>query len=201
MKKTLKKSLAMLLSLMMIVSAFSVGSLAALAEENRVVLDECTAASTANWKGDDSLAWQGDAVNVWWPLHTVCTFPEAKDLTGIGKIFVDWTGSAQEAEWGGDSPFTTIFNRPLAENQNPDDYGIVLTSYTGTLPVVAALSASEAYTDYGMRFTLPEEDVVAGENYFDVDYSTAGANFDITKVTGIAFVGTSRRSEHLFPCP
>ena len=189
MKKTLKKSLAMLLSLMMIVSAFSVGSLAALAEENRVVLDECTAASTANWKGDDSLAWQGDAVNVWWPLHTVCTFPEAKDLTGIGKIFVDWTGSAQEPEWGGDSPFTTIFNRPLAENQNPDDYGIVLTSYTGTLPVVAALSASEAYTDYGMRFTLPEEDVVAGENYFDVDYSTAGANFDITKVTGIAFVG------------
>ena len=134
----------MLLSLMMIVSAFSVGSLAALAEENRVVLDECTAASTANWKGDDSLAWQGDAVNVWWPLHTVCTFPEAKDLTGIGKIFVDWTGSAQEPEWGGDSPFTTIFNRPLAENQNPDDYGIVLTSYTGTLPVVAALSASEA---------------------------------------------------------
>ena len=35
MKKTLKKSLAMLLSLMMIVSAFSVGSLAALAEEYR----------------------------------------------------------------------------------------------------------------------------------------------------------------------
>ena len=189
MKKTLKKSLAMLLSLMMIVSAFSVGSLAALAEENRVVLDECTAASTANWKSKDQLAWQGDAVNVWWPLQTVCTFPEAKDLTGIGKIFVDWTGSAQEGEFGGDSPFTTIFNRPLADNQNPDDYGIVLTSYTGTLPAVAALSDSEAYTDYGMRFTLPEEDVVAGENYFDVDYSTAGANFDITKVTGIAFVG------------
>ena len=94
----------------------------------RQVLDECTEASVANWKAADSCAWQGDAVNIWWPLRARVKFAEVKNLTGIESVFIDWTGSAQEAEFGGDSPFETGFSREVAD---PDQYGMVLTSFDG----------------------------------------------------------------------
>ena len=162
-----------------------VAALEALKVKDQIVLDECTEASVANWKAADSCAWQGDAVNIWWPLRARVKFAEVKNLTGIESVFIDWTGSAQEAEFGGDSPFETVFSREVAD---PNEYGMVLTSFDGDLPVVEKISDSEAYTDYGVRLTV-NGDVVAGENTFAVDLSTAGAKFDITKVTGMVFVG------------
>ena len=162
-----------------------VAALEALKVKDQIVLDECTEASVANWKAADNCAWQGDAINIWWPLRARVKFAEVKNLTGIESVFIDWTGSSQESEFGGDSPFETVFSREVAD---PDQYGMVLTSFDGDLPVVEKISDSEAYTDYGVRLTV-NGDVVAGENTFAVDLSTAGAKFDITKVTGMVFVG------------
>ena len=156
--------------------------------KSEVVLDECTEASVANWKAADSCAWQNEAVNIWWPLRARVKFAEVKNLLGCENVFIDWTGSAQEAEFGGDSPFETVFSRDLAEGQVASDYGMVLTSHTGDLSVVDKISDSEAYTVYGAPLVVTG-DVVAGENTFAIDYAAAGEKFDASKVTGMVFVG------------
>ena len=153
-----------------------------------MVLDDCSAESIANWASADQIAYQGDAVNVWWPLRAYVKFAEVKDITGYDKIFIDWSGSSMEAEYGGTNDFEDVFSRPLSEGQVASDYGMVLTSYTGDLSLVNKISDSEAYTTYGAKLVV-EGNVVAGENTFAIDYENAGENFDASNVTGMVFVG------------
>ena len=160
----------------------------ALKVDGYMVLDECSAESIANWAAADQIAYQGDAVNVWWPLRAYVKFAEVKDITGCDRIFIDWTGSSMEAEFGGSNDFEDVFSRPLSEGQVASDYGMVLTSYTGDLSLVNKISDSEAYTTYGAKLVV-EGNVVAGENTFVIDYENAGENFDASNVTGMVFVG------------
>ena len=151
-----------------------------------IVLDECT--SVENWSSADCKDIQLGAVNIWWPLRATVKFTETKNLTGYNKIFVDWTNSSMESELGGTHDFEDVFSRELAPGLNADDYGIVLTSYDGVLSPVDKLSNNEAYTTYAAKVVVVG-DVVAGENTFVIDYENAGPNFDVTHVTGMAFIG------------
>ena len=146
------------------------------------IIDDCT--EYAGWDNScDQITGDGNKINAWWPLEATLRFAEPRDLTGLSELIIDFTGSVENG-----SDFSTLWSRSTDYTL----FGIVLTSYPSdqipTLEQSTGLNNHRAWNEYGLRISYTElaKATVAGNNYYSVDLSSAGENFTIENVTGIA---------------
>ncbi len=181
MKKTFRKSLALLLSLMMVVSVFSAGMFTVNAVTTQVMLNNCDSASGWEPFPGDNLelttakktegtgaihTWQGGGFTQGGPIAGL-------NLTGIESISFDFAANTAEALSGPSDVAFYLFSG--------DDYiGYQELNEVDTSKVlsfnVAAIRAGYGKSDESFAtITAPVESI--------------GENFDITNVTGFYFWG------------
>ena len=184
MKKTFRKSLALLLSLMMVVSVFSAGMFTVNAVTTQVMLNNCDSAD--GWE-----PYPGDGLEVTTEKKTEGTgsirtsqsggFTQGGpiaglDLTGIQSISFDFAANTAEALTG------------------PADVAFYLFSGSD---YVGYQELNEVDTSKVMAFDVAA--IRAGYGKGDESFATitttpvsTGENFDITNVTGFYFWGCTR---------
>ncbi len=182
MKQSYKRILSLLLSVVMLASMTTITLLSVSAETTEIVLDDCS--DKSRWSSADCID-GANPINIWWPLVTRCQFANPVDGTNMTSVKIDFTGSGNQ-----DNTFESLFTRDTGSEFDSSAFGIALTSMTGDLPTGDFKLTEEAWTTYGVRVKDADilKDIVAGMNTFAIDWTTAGASFDRTAITGIAIV-------------